>query len=74
MFRNYLKITIRNLIRNKVHTLINLVGLSLGISCALLIALFVRDELGYDNWHTSKDRIYRLNSTMRMGDNVGDYA
>jgi putative ABC transport system permease protein len=44
MFQNYLKIAFRALWRNKIHSSINVLGLSLGIACCVLIALFVRDE------------------------------
>lgn len=59
MFRNYLKITFRNLLRSKVYGIINIFGLALGIACCLLITLFVQHELSYDRFHASKDRLYR---------------
>ncbi|MEZ4827489.1 MAG: ABC transporter permease [Bacteroidia bacterium] len=67
MWRNYLNIALRNLLRNRVHTLINLTGLSLGISCTLLMVLYVQDEVNYDAHHLKGDRIYRISSDMRMG-------
>lgn len=60
MISNFLKITIRNLARNKVYALISVFGLALGISSCVLIALYVTDELSYDNYHEKGDRIYRL--------------
>ncbi|MVM33910.1 FtsX-like permease family protein [Spirosoma sp. HMF4905] len=60
MLRNYLKIALRNLWRNRGLTSINLLGLSTGIACSLLILLFVRHELSYDRFHTDADRIYRV--------------
>lgn len=59
MIRNYLLISLRYLLRNKGYTSINLVGLALGISCCILIMLFVRSEFSYDRFHTKADRIYR---------------
>ncbi len=60
MIRNYFITSLRKLWRNKSYTLINTIGLSLGISCALAIFLLVRHELSYDNWHTKRDRIFRV--------------
>ncbi len=60
MIKNYIKITFRNLLRNKVSTTINLLGLSLGISICLLIFLLIDYELNFDKFHTKKDRIFRV--------------
>lgn len=60
MFRNYLKIAFRSLWRTKVHSLINILGLGLGIGCCVLISLFVRDEWTYDTFHSKADRIFRV--------------
>jgi putative ABC transport system permease protein len=60
MFRNYLKIAFRYLLRNKGYTTINILGLAIGIACCLLIMLFVRTEFSYDRFHSKSDRIYRL--------------
>nr|MCU0447079.1 ABC transporter permease [Microscillaceae bacterium] len=59
MLKNYLKIAFRNLWRNKVYTSINLLGLSLGLTCAVLLYLYVQDELGYDRYFAQSDKIYR---------------
>lgn len=60
MIKNYLKIALRNLMRNKFYSIINVFGLAIGIACFTLIVLFVRDELAYDGFHKNKDRIYRV--------------
>jgi len=60
MFRNYLKIAFRYLLRNKGYTTINILGLAIGIACCVLIMLFVRTEFSYDRFHSKSDRIYRL--------------
>lgn len=60
MFRNYLLIAFRNLNRNRVYSLINLFGLAAGITCFILIFLFVRDELSYDRFHSQHERTFRL--------------
>lgn len=60
MFRNYIKIAWRNLLRNRVYAIINIAGLALGISACLVIFLSVHFELGYDNFHPGKENIYRV--------------
>ncbi len=60
MFRNYLTIAIRNLLRYKGYSAINVLGLAIGIACCVLIMLYVQDELSYDQYHEKKDRIYRM--------------
>ena len=62
MFRNYLKIGIRNLIKNKVYTLINISGLAIGLSCFILVALYIRNETGFDKFYSNADNIYRINT------------
>jgi len=60
MFRSYLKIALRSLNRTKVYSLINILGLSLGIACCMLLALYVQDEFGYDRHHERLTDLYRL--------------
>ncbi|SDM41712.1 putative ABC transport system permease protein [Catalinimonas alkaloidigena] len=60
MLRNYLITSFRNLLRHKSYTLINALGLAVGLACCLLIGLFIQDELGYDRQHAKADRIYRV--------------
>ena len=60
MFKNYLKIAIRNLLKNKSYALINIVGLGMGLVAVFVITRFVFEELSYDQHHQSKDRIYRV--------------
>jgi putative ABC transport system permease protein len=64
MLANFLKITFRKLLRNKVFTLISVVGLALGISSCLFIAMYIIDELSYDQYHEKKDRIVRLSNIL----------
>ncbi|MGV3558649.1 ABC transporter permease [Larkinella arboricola] len=70
MLRNYLKIAWRNLVKYPTTTGINVVGLTLGLATCLLIGLFIRNELSYDDYHTKKDRIYRIGMTRTSGGNV----
>lgn len=60
MFKNYLTIAWRNLLRNKIYTFINVAGLSIGLACAMLIILYVKDEVSYDRFHTNVAQIYRI--------------
>lgn len=69
MIRNYFKIGWRNLVRNKVSSIINISGLAIGLACVLLIGLYVKDELGYDKSFKDDNRIYRVNIHEKMGNN-----
>lgn len=60
MFRNYFKIALRNLANNKVYSLINIAGLTIGLTCAMLILLYVKDEVSFDRFHEKNPLIYRL--------------
>lgn len=61
MFGNYLKTAIRSLWKFRGYTLINILGLAIGVACVLLILLYVQSELSYDRFHENRGRIYRLN-------------
>lgn len=60
MFRNYLTVAFRNFKRNKVFTFLNVIGLALGVTCALLVFMLVNLHLGYDTFHEKVDRTYRV--------------
>jgi putative ABC transport system permease protein len=60
MIKNYFKVAVRNLFRHKGYTAINILGLAVGITCCILIMLFVRSEFSYDRFHSKANRIYRL--------------
>lgn len=74
MFKNYFKIAIRNLTRNKSNSVINVLGLSIGIACCLLILLWVHDELSYDNWNSKADRTFRLSAEINFAGSHQTYA
>ncbi|HSN10139.1 MAG TPA: ABC transporter permease, partial [Hanamia sp.] len=67
MFRNYLKTAWRSILNSKVYSVLNIVGLAIGLSCFLLISLYVMDELSYDRFYPNSERIYRINSDIRFG-------
>jgi putative ABC transport system permease protein len=62
MFKSYFKLAIRNLSRNKIYSFINIAGLSLGLASAMLIILYVKDEVSYDRFHAGVNQIYRVTS------------
>ena len=64
MFKNYFKIAFRNLQRNKVYSFINIAGLSLGLAAAMLIILYVKDEVSYDRFQKNIANTYRITFTM----------
>ena len=68
MFKNYLTIAIRNLMRHKVYSMINIAGLAIGIACAVLLLLYIQHELSYDQFHKNADRIYQVVRETRSKD------
>jgi len=64
MLKNYLKTALRNFEKHKVYTVINVLGLTVGLAFFILIGLYVRSELGYDRFHENKDRIYRVEQVL----------
>ncbi|MCI0696528.1 ABC transporter permease [candidate division KSB1 bacterium] len=60
MFKNYLKITWRNLVRQKANSFINITGLAIGMTCSMLILMWVQHELSYDTFHENANDIYRV--------------
>lgn len=74
MINRFFKHSIRALNRQKGYLLINIIGLSIGISCSLLITLFIIHELSFDRFNEKKDRIFRLVVTGTIGDRELNYA
>jgi len=66
MLRNYLTIAIRNMLRHKLYSFINIGGLTIGLAACLLIYLFVQNELSYDKWIPESERIVRLEGTLHQ--------
>ena len=60
MIRNYLKVALRNIKKNKLYAGLNILGLSVGLASFFIIYLFIQNELAYDQFHEKKDRIYRI--------------
>lgn len=74
MVKNYFKMALRNLKKQKVYSFINIAGLGLGTACCLFLLLFVQDELSYDRFNEKADRIYRVAGSFRFGGNDFELA
>ena len=74
MISNYFKIAIRNILRHKVYSIINIAGLSVGMACCILIFLWVNYEFSFDRYHEKANRIYRLATYMDFGKMRGGVA
>lgn len=66
MFRNYLQVAFRNLIKNPVPAIINIAGLVIGMTAFVLLIQYIRFELSYDNFHEKSDRIFRVQQDRYM--------
>ncbi len=67
MLKNYFKIAVRSLLRNKLYSTLNIVGLAVGLACCILIALFVQNELSFDHFHANSSRLYRVTREITEG-------
>jgi putative ABC transport system permease protein len=74
MLKNYIKTAVRNLLKRKGYSLINIVGLAIGMASCLLILMFVNDELNYDTYNDKADRIYRVAGSFFYGGRSFDIA
>lgn len=72
MLKNYFRTALRNLLKHKFYSLLNVLGLSIGLGCFMLISLFVKDELSYDSHFKSSDQIYRVDfaATLNGSDHI----
>lgn len=74
MFKNYLKVALRNLWKNKAFSAINIIGLATGLAVCLLIVLYVKDELSYDKYNVNANRIYRLDADIYFNNTQATFA
>lgn len=74
MLRNYLKIAWRNIRRDTFYSLINILGLTIGITCSILLLLYVTDELSYDRYHANAGQIYRVVSFIKEPDKTNRWV
>lgn len=68
MFKNLLTVAVRSFLRQKFYSIINLVGLASGLTCALFIYLWVNDELSKDKFHKDREKIFQIHSNIQVGD------
>jgi len=74
MFKNYLIVAWRNLVRNPVYSSINIIGLSIGIATGLLILLWVQDELSFDSFHSNVDHLYAVEMNGNVGNEIRTWS
>jgi len=74
MFKNYLKIAFRNLTKHKIYSVINILGLTAGLACFILVGLYVSYESSFDKYHENIDDLYRLVATGGRDDNYDGIA
>jgi len=74
MFKNYFLIAVRSISRQKFYSILNVLGLAVGITCSLLIVLYIQTELSYDKFYDNADKIYRLNNENNMGGKIDKYC
>src|SRR5579863_9596734 len=67
MIKNYIKIAWRNLVRQRLYSIINISGLAVGLAVCMLIMLYVAHEHSYDRFHKNGKRIYTLHATIKIG-------
>src|SRR5215831_1443997 len=70
MFKNYFKTAYRQLMKNKTFSFINIIGLAISMSVCLLIILIIADQKSYDRFHVNKDRIYRILTVGKTGNDL----
>ena len=69
MIQYFFQIAWRNLLKRKFYSLINIAGLAVGMACCVLITLYIKNELSYDQYHSKRDRIVRVLQTFRSVQN-----
>ena len=73
MLKNYFKIAWRNLAKRKIFSFINIFGLSIGLTCCLLISAYIYSELSYDTYPKEADNIYRIDLHVASNGSTSDY-
>ncbi len=71
MLKNYTLVALRNLLKNKIYSFINITGLSIGLTCSILILLWVQDEMSFDTFHPKADRLYQVWLQARWEEEIG---
>ena len=74
MLKNYLKIALRNMLKHKGYSFINITGLAVGMACCILILLYIQFEFGYDKFHKDADKIFRVAKDFRIKGEPASYG
>lgn len=74
MLKNYIKVALRNTIRHKGYSFINIAGLAIGMACCVILFLYIQNELSYDRFHEKSDQIYRVISQSERDGQVSQFA
>lgn len=74
MLRSLFKISVRNIVKDKTYSMINVLGLTIGITCSMFLVMYILDELSYDRYHKNADNIYRVVSDIKESDNAFIWA
>jgi putative ABC transport system permease protein len=74
MLKNLFKIALRNILRDKTYSAINILGLTIGITCSMFLLMYIKDELSFDRYHKNADNIYRVVSNIKETDNAFTWA
>jgi putative ABC transport system permease protein len=74
MLKNLLKIAVRSILKDRTYTAINVLGLTIGITCSLFLLMYIIDELSFDRYHKNADNIYRIVSNIKEPDNAFTWA
>src|SRR5688572_24574293 len=74
MLKNLLKIAIRNIVKDKTYSAINILGLTIGITCSVFLFMYILHELSYDRYHKNADNVYRIVSDIKETDNAFTWA
>src|SRR5215203_5132803 len=74
MLKNLLKIAVRNIRKDKTYSAINILGLTVGITCSVFLLMYILDEVSYDRYHKNARNIYRVISNIKEPDNAFTWA
>jgi len=74
MLKNLIKIAFRNIVREKIYSAINILGLTIGVTCSMFLLMYILDELSYDRYHKNSENIYRVVSNIKEPDNAFTWA
>ena len=74
MLKNTIKLAFRTMRRQKIYSFINIIGLAVGLTCCILLLLWIQDESGYDRFHENSNRIYRVTIKDKIGGSDQNFA